>query len=301
MGTVRPVCLLRGPCTGQDASPVQAGLAPGPPAPPAAAAWPSTAHAARRSRGGLWPRASRCRQVMVFPGRHPRRGQERVPAPRWEWTGPPSPLPAPRSRGRPPRRGPSAPASRRNGTERDGTGRDRTGRDGTGRSSRCSSGFSRPAAARPQALRRERCRRGAGRGQPPFGPGSPGAGATDVPRQCLRRRGAPSPGAAPRAHRTAAHAGPAAPLGLCFPPAWARLRRAPGHPTGVPDLRPRRQTPAREGERGWGLPLPRLQEPSWAIKRRRSPFHGQDQAHPWEPPPRHMRPPPRGLSSSVLG
>lgn len=113
-------------------------------------------------------------------------------------------------------------------------------------------------------------------------PGSPGAGATDVPRQCLRRRGAPSPGAAPRARRTAAHA---APLGLCFPPAWARLSRAPGHPTGVPDLRPRRQTPARGGECGWGLPLPRLQETSWAIKRRRSPFHGQDQAHPWEPPP----------------
>lgn len=152
MSTARPMCLLRGRAP-RRMRPGAGRAGTVPPAPPAAAARPSTAHTARR-----------------FPGRHPRRGRRG------------SPLPQP------------APASRR-----DGTGRDRTGRDGTGCSSRCSSGFSRPAAARPQALRQERCRRDAGRGQPPLAPGSPGAGATDVPRHCLRRHRAPSPGAAPRA------------------------------------------------------------------------------------------------------
>lgn len=98
----------------QDASPRQAGLAPGPPAPPAAAAWPSTAHAAHRSRGGPWPRASRCRQVTVFPGRHPRRGPARVPWPPPAGAGPPGP--APTAPPRPP--GPSSTAGRDGGPRR---------------------------------------------------------------------------------------------------------------------------------------------------------------------------------------
>lgn len=113
-GTTRRTNPLCAPCAGQDASPRQAGLAPGPPAPPAAAAWPSTAHAAHRSRGGPWPRASRCRQVTVFPGRHPRRGPARVPWPPPAGAGPPGP--APTAPPRPP--GPSSTAGRDGGPRR---------------------------------------------------------------------------------------------------------------------------------------------------------------------------------------
>lgn len=59
-------------------------------APSVAAAWPSTTHAEHCSHGGLWPLASHCCQVMVFPGRRPQRGHARVPWPRREEPGPPS-------------------------------------------------------------------------------------------------------------------------------------------------------------------------------------------------------------------
>lgn len=241
MGTTRPIRLLRRPYTGQDASPVQAGLAPAPAAPPAAAAWPSTAHAARLSRGGPWPRASRCRQVMVFPGRHPRRGQARVPAPRWEGTSLlPAPRPGPRSRSRPPRRGPWAPASRQ-----DGTGRDRTGWDGAA------------GAVQASPVRRqhgpELCGGSAAGGAPgegslPSSPGGPDAGPASAPTETEPRpqaqlpgRAGPQPTLPPHPCGQGQHPALISP---CFPPARAGLRQAPEHPTGCQTCTPHGRTPA---------------------------------------------------------
>ncbi|XP_032552539.1 collagen alpha-1(I) chain-like [Chiroxiphia lanceolata] len=214
-----------------------------PPAAPAATAWPSTAHAARRSRGGPWPHASRCCQVMVFPGWHPRRGQARVPAPCWEGTdSSPSPLP-----GAPPRPlGLSIPAGR-DGTERDGAA----------------------GAVQASPVRRQHshglCGGSAAGGAPdegslPSPPGAPGperrpcstSASADTgprPREQIPERAGPQSTLAPQPRSAPA-----------FPPAREGLRQAPGHPTAVRDLHTPRQTPTSQpGEsradravlRGW--------------------------------------------------
>lgn len=253
MGTARPICLLRGPGIRQDASPVQTGLAPTPPAPPAAAAWPSTAHAARCSRGGPWPRASRCCQVMVFPGRHPRRGQARVPAPRWEGTGAPQ-VPAPAA-------GCSVAAPRPQHPG-DGTRQNRMGRDGA------------VGAVQASPVRWQHgpglCGGSAAGGTPgtgsfPSPPGAPQPRLRTCPDSVSDRRGAPSPGAgspsaqnrSPRWARTPARPLFSSSTGRAEPSSWALHGGArPAPPQGRPPPAPvwRRS--------GWGLALPRLQEPS---------------------------------------
>lgn len=247
---------LMPPCTGQTVTRVCSGRCQAQVSPLGAVNQAGCAPGAGRARTGpssLAKHSARCASLpwrpvaprQPLPGGH---GFPRPAPPEGPGEGPCAllgrdGLPGPRFLGRPPRYGPSL-------QHPGGTGQG-TGREGTGRISRCNSGFSRPAAARPQTLQRERCRRGAERGQPPFATGSPRAEATDEQNQRLLRLGAPSTGSAPRARRTAAHAGPAAPLDICFRPARAGLSQAPGHPTGVPDLHTLQQTPmSRTGKSG---------------------------------------------------
>lgn len=148
-------------------------------------------------------------------------------------------FPGPRSRRRPPRHGPSAPASRWDGA---GRGRGRR-RDGTGRINRCNSGFSRPAAARPRTVQWERCRPGAERGQPPFAAGSPRAEGTDEHKPVPSHTRGPVHGRSsssaqdrsPRWPRSPARHLLSSSAGRAEPSTWApRGDARPAHPAADP-------------------------------------------------------------------